>query len=63
MIGVEKNYLTIEKEALAMINVIKKFFHYLLGNNFTFFIDHQALIYLINKPIVTGRIAQSLLLL
>jgi hypothetical protein len=36
---------------------------YLLGNNFTFVVDHQALIYLVNKPIATGRIAQWLLLL
>jgi hypothetical protein len=39
-----------------MIYVIKKFHHYLLGNNFTFFVDHQALIYLVNKPTITGQI-------
>jgi hypothetical protein len=46
-----------------MINVVKKFRHYLLGNNFIFFVDHQVLLYLVNKPIVTGRIARWLLLL
>jgi hypothetical protein len=54
MNNVEKNYTTIEKETLAMIYVVKKFRHYLLGNNFTFFMDHQALLYLVNKPIITG---------
>jgi hypothetical protein len=53
MTRAKKNHSTIEKEALVMIYALKKFRHYLLGNNFTFFIDHQALIYLVNKPIVT----------
>jgi hypothetical protein len=46
-----------------MIYAIKKFRHYLLENNFMFIIDHQALIYLVNKPTVTGQIAWWLLLL
>ncbi len=52
----EKNYSTKEKEAFTMIYDIKKFHHYLLGNNFTFFVDHQALIYLVNKPTIIGWI-------
>jgi hypothetical protein len=63
MIRIENNYSTIEKKTLAMIYAIKKFHHHLLGNNFTFFINHQALIYLINKPIVIKKITQWLLLL
>jgi len=35
----------------------------MLENSFTFSVDHQALIYLINKPIVTRWITQWLLLL
>jgi hypothetical protein len=35
-----KNYTTTSKETLVMIYVVKKFKHYLLGNNFIFFIDH-----------------------
>jgi hypothetical protein len=52
----KKNYSIAKKETLAMIYDIKKFCHYLLGNNFMFFVDHQALIYLVNKPIVTKQI-------
>jgi hypothetical protein len=33
MNSIEKKYTTIEKEALAMIYVVKKFRHYLLGNS------------------------------
>jgi hypothetical protein len=33
MNNVEKNYATIEKETFTMIYVVKKFKHYLLGNN------------------------------
>jgi hypothetical protein len=48
----KNNYTTTKKETLAMIYALKKFRHYLLGNNFIFFMDHQALSYLVNKPIV-----------
>jgi hypothetical protein len=41
-----------------MIYALKKFHHYILGNNFTFFVDH-----LVNKPTIIGRIARWLLLL
>jgi hypothetical protein len=44
------NYTTIEKEALAMVYVLHKFKHYLLGNWFSFYVDHMALVYLVNKP-------------
>jgi hypothetical protein len=40
MTRAKKNYSTTEKEALAMVYAIKFFCHYLLGNNFTFFVDH-----------------------
>ncbi len=56
MIRAKKNYSTIEKKNLAMNYVIKKIYHYLLGNSFRFFVNHQTLIYLVNKPIVIGRI-------
>ena len=59
----EKNYSTTEREALAMIYSVGKFRHYLLANHFFFYVDHQALIYLVNRPVVSGRIARWMLLL
>ena len=52
----EKNYTIIEHKGLSMIYAVKKFRHYLLANKFVFFVDHQALMYLVNKPCATGRI-------
>ena len=46
-----------------MVYVVKKFWHYLLANKFVFFMDHQALLYLVNKPYMTGRITRWLLIL
>ena len=46
-----------------MVFSCKKFRHYLLANHFKFYIDHQALLYLVNKPCTTSRITRWLLLL
>jgi hypothetical protein len=46
-----------------MIYVVKKFRHYLLRNSFIFFVDHEALLYIVNKPTIIGQIAKWLLLL
>ncbi len=35
----------------------------MLGNSYIFFVDHQALLYVVNKPIVIGWIAKWILLL
>jgi len=59
---VERNYLKIEWEALAMILSLEKFWHYLLGNPSIFFMIHEALNYLVNKPIHQGKICWWLLL-
>ena len=59
----EKNYSTTEREALGMIYSINKFQHYLLGRKFTFHVDHLALLYLVNKQALTGRLAWWMLLL
>jgi len=58
LIAVEKNYTTTECETLGMIFAVKKFRHYLLGYPFTFYVDHDALKYLINKPDLSGRLAR-----
>ena len=59
----EINYTTTEREGLAMVYAVKKFCHYLLANQFVFYVDHQALLYLVNKPCATGRITQWMLIL
>ena len=53
----EINYTTTEREALAMVYAIREIRHYLLANHFVFIVDHQALLYLVNRPLITGRIA------
>ncbi len=55
---IEQNYNTIEREALIMVFCLHKFIHYLLGNKFVFYVDHMALVYLVNKPQVSGRIGR-----
>jgi hypothetical protein len=47
---IEQNYSTTEREALVMVFALHKFKHYLLGNKLIFYVDHMALVYLINKP-------------
>jgi hypothetical protein len=46
----KQNYTIIERETLAMVFSLHKFRHYLLGNKFVFYVDHMALVYLVNKP-------------
>ncbi len=45
-----------------MVYALHKFRHYLLGNRFTFFLDHMALVYPVNKPWVFGKLTRWLLL-
>ena len=59
----ERNYSTTEREALTMINAVKKFRHYLLGNKFGYMVDHHSLSYLVNQPLVTGRVARWIMIL
>lgn len=46
-----------------MVYAVQKFRHHLLATPFTFYMDHQALMYLVNKPIIQGRVSRWLLLL
>ena len=59
----ERNYTTTKREGLSMVYAMKKFRHYLLANKFVFFVDQQALLYLVNKPCIMGRITRWLLIL
>ena len=59
---VERNYSTTEREELGMVFVLQKYQNYLLDNPFIFYIDHQALKYLVNKPLHHGRIYRWILL-
>ena len=58
----ERNYSNMEREALSKIFSLQNFCHYLLANPFTFFTDHKALKYLVNKLVHQGNIFHWLLL-
>jgi hypothetical protein len=58
----EMNYTTTEREVLAMVYALQKFRHYFLGGHFRMFTHHSALKYLVNKPVLGGRICRWLLL-
>ncbi len=58
----KKNYTTTKIEFLVMVYASCKFRHYLLGNMFTFYVDHMALMYLVNKPHVSNMLAKWILL-
>jgi hypothetical protein len=45
-----------------MVFSLHKFKHHLLGNKFVFYVDHMALVYLVNKPHVSWKITRWLLL-
>jgi hypothetical protein len=45
-----------------MVYGLQKFKHYLLGKHLKMFIDRLALKYLVNKPVLGGRICRWLLL-
>ena len=59
----EKNYSTTEREALALVEGIKKFQPYLFGRKFTVITDHSSLKWLMNVKDATGRLARWPLLL
>jgi hypothetical protein len=52
------NYIINEKETLVMVYALHKFRHYLMGNQFVSYVDHMALVYLVNKPQVYSKIAR-----
>ncbi len=40
----KQNYNTTKRKVLAMVFALHKFKHYLLGNEFVFYVDHMALV-------------------
>jgi hypothetical protein len=44
------NYTITEREALTMVYALHKFEHFLLRKKIIFYVDHLALVYLVNKP-------------
>ena len=60
---VELNYIVIEKEFLAVVHAINKFWHYITGYEVFVHTDHSSIILLMNKPVANARITRWLLLL
>jgi len=52
-----------EKEFLAVIYVVNKFRHYIIGYPVVLYIDHSAIKYLANKPVTNGRVKRWVILL
>ena len=60
--SVECNYTMTEREGLVMVYALQKFRHYLLGAHSKMFTDHSTLKYLVNKPVLGGKICRWVLL-
>jgi hypothetical protein len=58
----EQNYNMTEREGPTVVYALQKFKHYLLGKKINMFTYHSALKYLVNKPMLGGRIYRWLLL-
>ena len=54
----ERRYAATDKESLAVVSACKHFLPYLIRRRFTVITDHQALKFLHNKDITSGRIAR-----
>jgi hypothetical protein len=52
-----------EKEFLAVVYAINKFWHYITRYPMFVHINHSSIHYLMNKPITNGRVTRWLLLL
>ena len=54
--------MTTEREGMEMVYALQKFLHYLLGDHFNMFTKHSTLKYLVNKPVLGGKICHWILL-
>lgn len=57
------NYVTIEKEFLAIMYALEKFRSYLIGSQVIVYTDHEAIKYLLIKPDSKQRLIRWILLL
>ncbi len=58
----KQNYSTTKRKDLTMVFVLHKFKHYIMGNKFVLYVDHMALVYIVNKPHVSRKVVRWLLL-
>ena len=58
----QANYITTEKEFLAVVFALEKFRSYIVGSPVTIFIDHAALKYLLSKQDTKPRLTRWILL-
>ena len=59
----ELNYTVTEKEFLAVIYTINKFWHYIIGYPNFVHTDHATIRYMMNKPITPSHVTRWLLLI
>lgn len=59
----ERNYATIEREALAVVTAVKEFYPYLYGHTFRLITDHNPLTTLTKLKDVGGRLARWIMYL
>ena len=59
----ELNYTVTEKEFLAVVHAINKFWHYITGYEVFVHTDHSAINFFMNKPITSGRLTRWILFL
>lgn len=57
----EQKYSTYELEALAIVFVLKTWRHYLIGNTFVLYTDHEPLKWLLSHKIGNSKVARWLL--
>lgn len=48
VLDTQKNYSQIDKEAHAIIFVVKKFYQYLYGNKFVLYTDNKQLVHILH---------------
>ncbi|KAG9450556.1 hypothetical protein H6P81_010521 [Aristolochia fimbriata] len=63
LVGVELNFSPIEKTCLALIFAIQKLRHYLLAHSTSLISRADPLMYIMSRPILSGRLAKWVLLL